>query len=112
MLLLPYACLVSSCLQLLRYLSELLDQALQSFWRSAFELSVGGLPVLVDEESRHAPDVAVGRDTVELIDVHLDESHAWVFRAELLEEGSNTLARSAPSRCKVDHNLFFFFRLF
>ena len=56
-------------------------------------------------ESQCSPDSAAGGDLVHLVHVDLNESHGRVFATELLEEGRNALAGSAPGGGEVDDDL-------
>ena len=56
-------------------------------------------------ESQCSPDSAAGGDLVHLVHVDLNESHGRVLATELLEEGRNALAGSAPGGGEVDDDL-------
>ena len=62
------------------------------------------LAVLVEAESRHGADALCAGDVGELININLQERHASELLRELLHEGSNLLAGTAPLREEINYN--------
>lgn len=60
------------------------------------------LAALVELKSRHSGDTVVGSDFGELVDVDLEELNAGVLLAQLLEDGRDGLARTAPGGEVID----------
>ena len=64
--------------------------------------SLDDLAALVELESGHGGDTVFGGDAGELVDVDLDEADALVLVAQLLEDGRDGLAGTAPGGEVVD----------
>lgn len=80
----------------------LLDGSLESGRVGTNNLS-DELAVLVDVEGRHGTDTNVGSDVGQLVNVDLVEGGVGVLLAELLDLGSDGLARTAPGGEEVDN---------
>ena len=63
------------------------------------------LTVLEELEGRHGAHALLAGNVLELVDVDLDEADVRVLASERDDLGRDDLARAAPLRVEVDHEL-------